>query len=99
MAKNSKKTRGVMGLIEFLNRAASYDPKSSSEKKQDINDIKQMVRANGWEKKFSRLMAADPDWVELAMDKGVKYLISNDAKEKGVFPRVMNGTAVLKVVM
>lgn len=100
MARNNKKKRGnIVGLIEYLNMATSYQTKSSTEAKKDIKDIKQQARSNGWQKQFSKLVAENPNWVELAMDRGVKYLISKDGREKGVFPRVLNGTAVLKVVM
>lgn len=97
MAKTNKKTQGI-SLIEFLNKATSYQTVSANMAKQEIEEIKKQARKLGWEKKFSQLIAQDPDWVEKAM-KAVKYEITRNGKVKGVFPRIKNGCAILKVVM
>lgn len=100
MAKTgNNKTRGI-SLIELLNKAAASDTAmSSGEVKSQIGEIKKQVRKNNsWQRKFSKLLEQNPNWVELA-EQGICYYVDKNCREKGVFPIVRNDMALLKVVM
>ncbi len=96
--KSNNKTRGI-SLIELLNKATSSEDMSSGAVKDQIGEIKRLVRKNNWQGRFSKMLAQSPNWVELAEETGVRYIVDKDGKEKGVFPIIRNNMAMLKVVM